>query len=237
MKKTFTLLVTLLLSVAMYAYPKQSTITVSTTGNNTIMVVINGAKYKANNNYVTIDNLPEGYHSIKIYQQRSGRRMNLPNSNLQLIYNNSIYIKPRYDVDIIVSRFGKVFIDEQLNTGNNNDDWNNYDNNWNYQDNNWSYSNYQAINTADFENLKQAIKREVFEDTKLSLAKQVVSTNYFSTDQIKQILQLFVFEDNKLAIAKYAYKYTIDKNNYYTLLDAFIFSSNKNELLEFIQKK
>lgn len=237
MKKTFTLLTTLLLSVAMYAFPKQSTITVSSTGNTIFTVMIDGNRYKANNNYVTITNLTEGYHAVKIYQQKNGRKVNPFNNNLQLIYNTNLYVKSRYDIDIIVSRFGKVFIDEQVNTGNNNEDWSSYGNNWNQQDNNWDYNNYQVINTTDFENLKWAIRKEVFEDTKLSLAKQVVSTNYFSTDQIKQIVQLFVFEDNKLAIAKYAYKYTLDKNNYYTLLDAFVFSSNKSELLDFIQKK
>jgi len=247
MKYTFTLLITLLLSVAMYAYPKQSTVTVSTTGNNTITVMIDGKQYRVSSNYVTINDLSAGYHSVKIYQQTNGRRINRLN-NLQMIYNNNLFVKPRYDVDIIVSRFGKVFIDEQLNNeddnrwDNNNNNWNNRDNNWNNNDrnnndlnNNDHYSNYQPINTRDFNQLKQAIKNESFNDTRQSIAKQMIASNFFTSAQAKEIVQLFDFESSKLEIAKYAYKYTVDKNNYFTLLDAFAFNNSKNELLQYIQ--
>lgn len=245
MKYTFTLLITLLLSVAMYAYPKQPTVTVSTVGNNAITVMIDGKQYRASSNYVTINDLAAGYHVIKIYQQTNGRRNNRV-QNPQMIYNNRLLVKPRYDVDIIVSRFGKVFIDEQLNNdddnrwSNDNSNWNDRDNNWN-NNNDWNnnnndrYSNYQPINNRDFEQLKQTIKSEAFNDTKQSVAKQMITNNYFSSAQVKEIVQLFNFENSKLDIAKYAYKYTVDKNNYYNLLDAFAFNSSKNELLQYIQ--
>ncbi|MGG9971329.1 DUF4476 domain-containing protein [Ferruginibacter sp. SUN002] len=245
MKKTFTLLTALLLSVAIYAYPKQSSITISTTGNYGISVTIDGKQYKVKNNYVSIDDLSAGYHSIKIYRQTNGRKNGRFNSSLQQIYNSNLYIKPQYDVDIIVSRFGKVFIDEQSTNDRNwndrnNDCWKDDDDDWNDRDNDWndrnSSNNSQTMSSSQFEQFKQTIKKEVFSDTKVAIAKQGISSNYFSAGQVKEILQLFTFEDNKLDVAKYAYKYTIDQNNYYTILDVFTFSSSKTELMDYIQK-
>jgi len=69
----------------------------------------------------------------------------------------------------------------------------------------------------------------------MNIAKQVLSTNYVTTAQVKEVLGFFSFENNKLDMAKYAYKNTIDKNEYYTVGDVFSFSSNKDELMEYIR--
>jgi hypothetical protein len=119
------------------------------------------------------------------------------------------------------------------NWNHNVNDWNNHNNNWNDQTNN--YPIYQTMTNREFDQLKQTIKNESFDDTKQSIAKQVISSNFFTSGQVKEIVQLFVFESSKMEIAKYAFKYTVDQNNYFTLLDAFTFSSSKSELLKYIQ--
>lgn len=95
---------------------------------------------------------------------------------------------------------------------------------------------YTAMNDGDFTSAKSSIKSKSFEDSKMTLAKQIISNNCLSTAQVKEIMQIFSFEDTKLDLAKYAYNKTIDPNNYFKLNDAFTFESSIEELDAYIQK-
>lgn len=86
----------------------------------------------------------------------------------------------------------------------------------------------------DFNLVKQSIKSKDFEDSKITIAKQVIDSNCLLSSQVKEIMLLFDFEDTRLELAKYAYGYTYDIGNYYQLNDAFDFESSINELNEFI---
>ena len=97
-------------------------------------------------------------------------------------------------------------------------------------------SNYgQGINRRSFDQFKQTLKNENFDNTRLVIAKQTISNNSFSAAQVKELLALFSFENSKLEIAEYAYKCTIDKNNYFILNDAFSYSGSKEELARYIR--
>ena len=91
------------------------------------------------------------------------------------------------------------------------------------------------MNGADFSAAKKTISESSFDDTKLSTAKSIASSNCLTCDQILQICNLFSFEENKLTFAKFAYKYTTDPKNYFKVNNVFNFSSSKEELNEFIQ--
>lgn len=91
------------------------------------------------------------------------------------------------------------------------------------------------MSASDFAAAKRTISQSSFDDTKLTTAKSIVSNNCLSTDQVVQLCNLFSFEDNKLAFAKFAYMYTTDPRNYFKVNDVFSFSSNKEELSEFVQ--
>ncbi len=88
----------------------------------------------------------------------------------------------------------------------------------------------------NFVNVKQSIASKSFENTKLTIAKQVLNNNCLLTSQVKEILRLFDFENTKLEFAKYAYGYTYDLNNYYMLNDAFEFEHSITELNDYISK-
>jgi Domain of unknown function (DUF4476) len=91
------------------------------------------------------------------------------------------------------------------------------------------------MEAADFSAAKKTINESSFDDTKLSTAKSIASSNCLTCDQITQICNLFSFEENKLAFAKFAYKFTTDPKNYFKVNNVFSFSSSKEELNEFIQ--
>lgn len=95
---------------------------------------------------------------------------------------------------------------------------------------------YLPMSPEDFASAKASISSKSFEDSKLTLAKQIAASNHLTSKQVKEIMQLFSFEDSKLDFAKFAYKYVYDPNNYYIVNDAFKFSSSIDELNEFINK-
>lgn len=93
------------------------------------------------------------------------------------------------------------------------------------------------MTAGEFTDAKSSVESKSFEDTKLTLAKQVADNNCMSAEQIKGIMSLFSFEETKLEYAKYCYSRCSDKKNYYKLNDAFTFESSTEELNEYIKGK
>jgi len=240
MKRTFTLLIALSLSLTLFAFPNQSKLSVSTTGNNDIRVMVDGRKYRTSNNAVIINNLSSGYHVVKIYlvkYNRYGGQGNYNrNNNMQLVYSSNVNVKPQFHVDITINRFGRAFEDEQLISAgyyDDEDEWGD-DQNGGYSGNN----NYnREMESRSFEQLKQTLRNESFDNTRLSMARQAMKNNWFSVAQVKELMGLFSFEDAKLELAKSAYDNTVDKGNYFLLYDVFSFSSYKEALGKFIESK
>ena len=94
-----------------------------------------------------------------------------------------------------------------------------------------------GMSPKDFDEACAMIQHESFDDTRLAIAKQVVSSNRMTVNQIAQIARLFSFESNRLEFAKFAYPYCIEKNKYYLLYDVFDHDSSKRELNEYILGK
>jgi len=93
------------------------------------------------------------------------------------------------------------------------------------------------MNDNDFFDAKNSISSKSFEDSKMTVAKQITGANCLLCSQVKEIMLLFNFEDSRLDFAKYAYDYVYDKNNYYKLNDAFSFESTIEELNQYISTK
>jgi len=94
---------------------------------------------------------------------------------------------------------------------------------------------YTGMSPQDYESAYQIISKESFDSSRLTIAKQVISSNPMSASQIVEICKLFSFENNKLEFAKYAYTYCTEKNKYFLLNEAFTYESSKRELDEYIK--
>ncbi len=92
------------------------------------------------------------------------------------------------------------------------------------------------VSDAEFANILANLKAEAFDDSRLNLAKQIVSSKCLTSIQIKNILELFSFDDTKLQFAEYAYDYVYDPENYYIINSSFSFDSNKQKLIQYIQQ-
>jgi len=93
------------------------------------------------------------------------------------------------------------------------------------------------MTTAEFADAQKSIESKSFEETKMTMAKQIGRDRCFTVDQVKSIMSTFSFEDSKIEFAKYAYDRTHDIGNYYKLKDAFTFESSVDDLNKFLEGK
>ena len=91
------------------------------------------------------------------------------------------------------------------------------------------------MSDSEFNEAKASIESKGFEESKMTLARQIGDSHCFSTTQVKGIMGLFGFEETKLEFAKYAYDHTHDIGNYYKVNDAFSFESSIDELNKYIK--
>lgn len=265
MKTIFTLLLSSLFSLASFAYDGVR-LTISSVTSNRMFVEVDGRRYNLDGNTVTIRDIRSGYHNVKVYREakrNNGRIIGNKNRREQTLYNTRVHLKDGYHFDIVVNRFGKVLVDERKMDRN--DEWytddddyyendrdrdrendrDNRDNrdrrdNRDYDDDRYDRNErdlgYDEMSDAAFNQAKESLKREWFENTRLSTAKQVIDRNYFTSRQVKELVLLFTFENNRLDIAKYAYSKTVDKGNYFIMNDALSMTKNKEELNNFIRE-
>lgn len=96
---------------------------------------------------------------------------------------------------------------------------------------NWN-NNYN--NSGYFEQFILNLKNESFDSERLKSAKTYAASNKLSANQINSIATTFTFDSNRLSWAKYAYNKCYDKQNYFLLKNSFDFTSNYDELLDYI---
>jgi hypothetical protein len=129
-------------------------------------------------------------------------------------------------------------LDNNRNDRNNDDRYDNRnDRNDDRYDNNNRNSQYDEMSDANFSQAKETLRKEWFENTRVSTAKQLIDRNYFTSRQVKDLMLLFTFENNRLDFAKYAYSKVVDKGNYFIVNDALSMSNSKEELNRFIREQ
>lgn len=97
---------------------------------------------------------------------------------------------------------------------------------------------YQEVMTAEeFNRIMGMVKREMFEDNQLKIMKTAISTSMITTSQLITFLRIFPFDNKKLDLAKYAYPYIADRKKFIAVTEVFDFQSNKNEILNLINKQ
>jgi hypothetical protein len=93
------------------------------------------------------------------------------------------------------------------------------------------------VGKTEMDQMISSIDSKSFSDSKLIVAKQAIKGNCLKASQVKTLMMLFDFEDDRLELAKYAYDFTLDKQNYYMVNDAFTFEMTIEELNAYIQSK
>jgi hypothetical protein len=202
------------------------------------------------NNVITVGSLSSGNHNIIIYELKASV---FGSQRQEQIYSSVLYFKQGIETIININFNGQVSINERqiIYNGNNGSNGNNgngygYGKKWRKHrrcnddgQNNYpmgsGYGYNQQMNEYDFNNMKQFVQKESFDDRRMNIAKQAADRNYFSTTQVKSLMNIFSFDEGKLELAKYFYSRTTDRNNYYQLTDALTFGMNKDALLQYIR--
>lgn len=232
MKKISTLLLSSLFSLSLLAFDG-SRLSISAPGTSTeLKIEVDGRKFAMKNNSITVGYLGEGRHDVKIYKEAKRGRGNF--GRREIIYQNAIFLKRGFHLDITVNRFGRVLVDERRIDVN--DEWyNDEDEYFDNDDNGWGRER-SVMTGREMEQVKESLRKEWFENNRLTSAKFILDRNNVTVAQVKELMSLFVFENNKLELAKYAYRKTVDQKNYYQVMDALTFSSSKDELARFIRE-
>jgi hypothetical protein len=92
-----------------------------------------------------------------------------------------------------------------------------------------------CMRDADFAEALKYLSQEVYDNTRLNVAKQLASDNPLCANQIVEVCNKFSFESNRLAFAKYAYQYCTEQNKYYLVNQALKYEASKRELNEYIK--
>ncbi len=81
----------------------------------------------------------------------------------------------------------------------------------------------------------QVLNQQSFDDKKLEIAKLCVVLGHFCVEDLARMASVFSFDDSRLTFLIFAYDYCEDPQYYYTLRDAFSFSSNFDTLMDTVQ--
>lgn len=94
------------------------------------------------------------------------------------------------------------------------------------------------VTAQEFSDVVRSINSVAVNSTKLSLAKQIISSKKcFTVRQIGSIMDLFAIDSSRLEIALYSYDFCTNKGDYYQLTEKLVTTSNKNSLLDFLKGK
>ncbi len=189
--------------------------------NSLIKVVIDGRIYSNFSRYVNLNKLAPGTHNLKIIKlSQAGMRLK---PQPQVAYRGRISVPRNAEVVVKLNRFRDLDIEITR-----------YQNSYRqpyYENSNVCYSGINDINY-----LLDVIDRASFDSDKLRIARQAVRSNGIFADQVLQIMEMFSFESTKLKFAKFAYRYTIDRNNYYVVNSGFSFNSSIRNLDNYIYR-
>lgn len=92
----------------------------------------------------------------------------------------------------------------------------------------------QPMSQQDFNSALNSIHSKSFESTRLEVAKQITNANCLTSAQVRSILQEFSFESTRLDFAQFAYSHVYDINNYHQVTSAFSFESSTTSLLAYM---
>ena len=225
MRSIITFVLVCITSIVSYADYRPASITVSSAINHRLVVVVDNDIHQSNDNYISVSNLSPGIRHIKVYRligRHNGRLRPRDIRNADLLYSTSLQLKPMTNVEIYINRLGQANVREQFNSrrNNRNRDWDDryandsrnrrhedYDDRYGRNDRYDRDDRYDRTDRAydrspvafnRFTVMLAELKRENFENSRVRLAKQMLSSEYFSSKQVEAILSEFAVEQNKL---------------------------------------
>ncbi|WP_129715332.1 DUF4476 domain-containing protein [Pedobacter sp. SYP-B3415] len=93
----------------------------------------------------------------------------------------------------------------------------------------------QHLSSRDLEILVSGVKAKGFDKEKRQVAEASLKNVWLNTEQLAQVLKVFSFSEQRLALIKSVYPRLTDKQNAHSLESFLSFSSERENLLNFIR--
>lgn len=98
------------------------------------------------------------------------------------------------------------------------------------------YNRYDRVMSSQlFENFFNKVKKEPFSSDRLKMIEASLANTDFTCGQCLRLVKLYTFDDDKMKIMKLMYPRIVDKEAFFTVVDVLTFSSNKDEMNEFLK--
>ena len=88
-----------------------------------------------------------------------------------------------------------------------------------------------------FEAFLTQYRKESFDDSRSRMINVVSKNSSLLSAQVRVLLKSFSIDDERLRAAQNLYKNVADPQNYFALSDIFIFPSNKEDFLKYLEKQ
>lgn len=86
-----------------------------------------------------------------------------------------------------------------------------------------------------FSDFLTRVKKEPFSDNKMKLIETALVNSYFTCSQCLSLAKLYTFDDDRMKIMKMMYPRIVDREGFFVLIDSLTFSSNKDEMNDFVR--
>lgn len=97
--------------------------------------------------------------------------------------------------------------------------------------------NYRLLSDEAFQTFLSQYKKESFDDGRTRMINVVSKNASLLSAQARVLLKSFAFDDERLKVARNLYKTVADPQNYFTLSDIFVFKSNKDDFLKYLENQ
>ena len=95
----------------------------------------------------------------------------------------------------------------------------------------------RVISSSAYRRLVASVENESFSDNKIGVIRVAAKNNFFTAEQARGLVALLSFDGDRLKAAKILYRRVVDQENIHILLDAFNFSSTKEEFMSWIEEQ
>lgn len=243
------------------AQSRRCAIQVRSRDNRPITIVMDGRHFRKYGTVLTLGDIPEGRHELKVYyyypaETRRGSYSGRYTGRAELIYKERIRIDggmmyycvvnpDRGTMRVEESRM--ISLDERstaypidgnadFSDGSNDESWE-YDRGRNDQSSSLSYYNEKnRISESQMALLKSSVNEKNAASDKVRTIKMYLENKTLITEQVLEILNWLSFEGSKVEVAKYCYPKVSDPDNYLMVSNKLGFQSSKRELEQEMQR-
>lgn len=209
MRKIILSLCLLLATLAVQA-ARLNGIRVETSGNR-VVVYIDGQQICTPTTNCFFSTTLGGTFRVEVYSARSARPGER-GANGKLLYDQRVYLNGMEIKDIYIEGEGGRFPESSVNKPG------------------------RVMERNAFDQFVNAVKAEPFDSDRLKMIEGAMVTNDFTSGQCRKLADLYTFDSDKKKIMKLMYPRIHDKENFFMVIESLTFSSDKNEINDFIKE-